>query len=295
VNCVAPQFSHILTFAKENNMKLDKRHYLVPLLIAALALVSFPGCHEVFGPHDEDDDSDERIYNTHTASEAFLYQITPGHDQHLKIEGVNGPINIIGDPNASGVELSGQRIVGGNSARDAADNLEKLQVTIITGSDGILVKTEQPDQTKGRNFEVRYFVRIPDTWSIDVKLVNGETRIDSLSAEANIDLVNGNIRIEEHFGDLDIDLVNGNIISEVTMPVNGQIDIETVNGGIDLNIPVNTSAQVQAKIANGMIALHNLSMSVSYQTRNRLEGTLGGGRGEIELKATNGTIDLYGF
>ncbi len=69
--------------------------------------------------------------------------------------------------------------------------------------------------------------------------------------------------------------------------------LTSVNGGVQLKVPHDTQAQVRARCTNGRVSVDGLPFSVEGErTRRRVDGTLNGGGGRIELQTTNGGVSL---
>lgn len=258
-----------------------------------LAVIWLSGCVNTVGSSDADS---RQVSNTNfSASEDFSFDLTIGSQDRFVLSGINGTVTLVGTTNNDQVLITGTRQVKSESTADAERWLQELNVLVNTFSNSIEVTTEQPNETYGRNFQVFYEVRVPQSWQVDIDNVNGIIRLDSLNARATVNSVNGDVWVTEHNGDLIVDLVNGQINSTVYLPIDGICDLETVNGLIFLSIPESTSAMVNASVVNGSINLSNLQLTQSTVTNRSVSGKLGNGEGTIRTTAVNGTINLTGF
>jgi len=255
------------------------------------------------------------VSNTrHSAEEDFSYSIDVTTQSRFLLQGINGTVDLVGDPDATTVEVWGTRKVKSESLSDARRNLEDLLVLVATTADRVTVRTDQPENTQGRSFIVNYQVIIPEdldarvvhvngeigilalTGDVDVVSTNGETRIDSISGATSVVLTNGNLLLWELFGDVEADLTNGNVTARVTMQGSALCDIGVVNGQIDLAFPFTTSADFSAAVTNGSISMGSGLTLANLQTSpTTLSGRMGSGLGTIRLRTTNGTIDVTGF
>jgi len=258
------------------------------LLILFLVLAFFTGCGIV------DPDGDVRN-NNYSAVEPFSFTIDAANKSKLKINSVNGPIEIYGVSGISVVKISGEKKVDSDSEADAEAHLRDLDVKISGGGDEIFVETEQPNETNGRSYSVYFKIEVPENWKIETDLTNGEVYIDTLHNDVDIDLTNGNVILQEVDGNVHVDVTNGQIDSKLTMPAFGTFDMETTNGAINLAIPKMTSSNLSAQVTNGNVRISELAMTNMTTTSKKVVGKLGNGEGSIKLKTTNGNINITGF
>jgi len=254
------------------------------------------------------------VANTdHSASADFAYQYEVEGQKRLRLDAINGSVQITGVSGTDSVTIWGKRIVESESTIDAAQHLEDLYVRVNKDSDEITVRTEQPKENRGRNYVVNYRIRVPASWQIFVEHINGNVSVSSIARSTEIDLVNGDVTIRSSGGTVDVKLTNGhmllwdisgsvegtltngNIDARILLPTSGTCALKTVNGMIDLEIPQSTSAAFSAEVTNGAIALADLSLQDQRVTLKSVVGTLGDGEGQIDLDAVNGNIVVTGF
>jgi len=71
------------------------------------------------------------------------------------------------------------------------------------------------------------------------------------------------------------------------------VSARTTNGGVVLMLPESAKADVSASCTNGGIVVSpDLTLSVTEQSRRKLEGRLNGGGASIELQTTNGGVRI---
>lgn len=260
----------------------------VVLMVGTFLII---GC-DVNDPLRIDDDVNNTRYR---ASDPFSYIINSGEQNKVKINAIHGPVEIVGVAGLDHVEISGERIVYSESSRDAQAHLDDLQVSFSDYGTALVVITDQPDETYGRDYQVEYYLRIPDNWNVEVDLVEGTVNVDSINANVTIELTDGLAEIDAIYGNVDIELVNGNIAAKMELPRNGTCDFSSVNGLIELFVPETTSARFQANVTNGQISLNGLTLSNPSSTTRSMSGTLGDGAGQIKLKTVNGSIRTFGY
>lgn len=275
---------------------------------SAVLLLCFLACSD----DDSSSPGDEVDNTNYAASEDFSYGFEAAARTQFRLEGINGPVEITGIAGFDSVKVWGERRVESESVADAEEHLAELEVIVSAGSGEISARTEQPDESHGRNYIVEYYVELPDNWQVVVSNINGNIAIDSVNGAIDLDLINGNASIEDGDGDLDLlvingnivltdinasvdgTLVNGNIEADVTIPPAGWCTLDLTNGRIDLVIPQSTSATFSASVTNGSISVTNLDLQGQIVTPTSVTGTLGGGDGTIDLDVVNGQIVVDG-
>ena len=253
------------------------------LLVAAFGLVACNG--DPLGPFDGDEVAEE---------EFFFGEDATGFDQ-FDLDGINGNITVVGVSGTEAFTVGGFRRVRSSTRADAEAQLELLQVIVTTEGDKILIRTEQPEATQGRTYEVEYELTVPRRLEAEIDNVNGNVSVNTLDDDVDIENTNGNLDLSDIVGNASATTVNGNVTAEVTMPLGGEIGLRSTNGNLSLDIPQSTSATLRATLANGNITVSNLTIDDAQSTPTSLTGTLGAGDGEIELNTTNGNIAIRGF
>jgi len=227
-------------------------------------------------------------------AEAFSYQVDATTQVQLRLENINGTVQIVGDPSASVALVRGERIVGSDSRSDAQRYLNRVTVDVDVQGDQIVVRTRQPNDSDGRRVVVDYDVIIPADMDVRVFNINGEVEVEDFDSDVDVENTNGIVRVLDIHGDVEVDLVNGNIIGDISPPPNCYVDFAVVNGGITLDLPFSVSAILEADVTNGGINLIGLSVVDATTTNRSLHGKLGGGNGLIDLQTVNGTITIRG-
>lgn len=274
--------------------KYPKHHGFSPartLLYAwALAgLLALSGCIIA----DIDDDDFGR--NDFVAHASFSFKVDVTHQTRIRVEAVNGDVEIRGRADAASVSVSGERRVGARNRADAERHLDDLHVDVVDLGDEIVIRTIQPRRDEGRTYVVDYTITLPVGLDVVSELVNGNTTVEAIDGRVAVHTVNGNVLLRDLGGSASVELTNGNIDSEVFLPPDGTIDQTTTNGNIRLDIPQSTSASLTARVTNGSIDLENLDLHDPDRTNRSLTGMLGEGEGSIELRTVNGNIAVNGF
>ena len=258
-------------------------------------------------------DLDERDGTQYSATEPFHYALNSTGYSQLKIQGINGSIQVLGITHTDSILIQGEKKVESYSPDDAKEHLQDISIVLESIGNIQLVQTIQPSQSDGRNYLVHYTVWVPDSISIETLLVNGQTEVSDIKNRVRSNSTNGEINLQSIRGEMfsgitngmvilnasegnaTISAVNGNIQAQLTLPDSGWCDLSTVNGSIGLSIPQTTSAIFRAGTVNGIVAVSNLTLTNSAFSQTLVTGILGAGRGSINLEAVNGNISASGY
>ena len=178
------------------------------------------------------------------------------------------------------------------------------QVEVVEHDDGITICAVYPREgneclpgdrgrlsVRNNDVQVKFTVRVPDGVRFTGRTVNGSVRAADLGADVLADTVNGSVTISTS-GRAEANTVNGSIEAEMgRADWSSDVSFETVNGSITLTLPEDVNADVRARTVNGRIRT-DLPLTVREVGRRRLDGTLGDGGLELELKTVNASITL---
>lgn len=261
---------------------MRSRHTL-PAMVTAFAVVAACG------------DNITNVQNTNFQAEAdFANTFSVDNRTVLELTGINGAVSITGDAPAGSIIVDGTRRVRSESASDAQDHLDDIEVRITELASSLVVETIHLQSSSGRTYEVDYDISVPSGFLIDVVNLNGAIAVAQMDGDIQLVNTNGAIALADVTGDLDVVVTNGAIAAVATMDPGGAIDLRTTNGEIVLSIPTSTSATFEATIVNGPITITNLTLNNQTVTSTSVTGTLGGGNGTIRLGVTNGEIEAIG-
>jgi hypothetical protein len=257
---------------------------MYPILILGLMLPA--GCGN------DNSTSPQPIFS---ASEPFQFTVTKGARTKLELRGVSGSINVTGVAGASAISVAGVKQVDSFTPSDARIQLDVLQVEIDSSGTELLVQTDQPTDSQGRNYTVNYTVTVPEDFQVALVNVNGPVSAEAIRDSLVVLATNGEIDVTGTEGSTSLTLINGPVDASVTIPPGGGIVMATTNGDLTLQIPQSTSAQFSSSFANGSINVTGLILTDIDQTPTSLSGTLGTGNGTIVLTVANGTISVMGI
>jgi hypothetical protein len=229
-------------------------------------------------PACDSSESNGNVDNTDfEASETFSYPFSAERFNSVRVAGINGYVWVTGEPDGTSISISGERRIGSESVEDAREHLAELEVLIDDSGDALTIETEQPEETRGRNYVVDYEITVPSSMAVRVINVNGEVELGLLEATLSAEVVNG-----------DIECIGTSIPQ-------GDITFSTTNGDIELGIPAASSAVFTATVENGTISVSNLDFADEQRSPTRVYGVLGAGDVTIELTTVNGSIYVGGI
>jgi hypothetical protein len=252
-----------------------------------------------------DDEEETRSDNRYSALAPFEIQLERNTQTLFRLQAINGEIEIDGyiAPDTLGADLihiTGEREVRSDSQSDADQYLDSLQVNVSESSSEFTIRTDQPDQSNGREYLVRYHVSLPQDMRVDVDQANGTISIVDIrpqvseSWSAEVDQVNGDVFVRDIDEKLRINVVNGTITCSHLVSFPRQNELTAVNGTIEFHVYEEVSAQLSAELVNGTIAVSGLDLQDASYSPTHVSGTLGSGEGEISLTLVNGTIAVSG-
>jgi hypothetical protein len=285
---------------KNQLIKIIKNFSILILLIITSCIVNPPEVDEV----------DNTRYSV---AEPICFKLSPVEYSQLKVQAINGIIEIIGIPQLDSIIIHGEKRVESESLIDAEEHLDDISISLESINEYLLVKTIQPSHSGGRNYLVHYIIEVPDTISVNAQLTNGQILVSNIKNSVQVANTNGGIKLNsirggvvsshtngrmdlsDIHGNVTASVVNGSIELDLTLPNSGRCNVSAVNGNVSMIIPQNSSAILQATTVNGQISISNLSLTNSSYSRTVVSGTLGNGEGLINLEAVNGNISVSGY
>lgn len=209
------------------------------------------------------------------------------------VEGMsNGSVHVEG---WSGTEVRvTARVMGrdAGSATAAANLASRVSVDVQDG----LVQVSGPRrslfQPRG-NWTVDLRIQVPEGAELDLGTTNGSIMVESVRGVVRARATNGAITLRDAVGQVEARSTNGPVRVTVAGPGTGiRLDLRTTNGMVDLTLPPDASVRIDASTTNGRVS-SDFPLEVEGRRQNQARGVLGGGAGEVVLRATNGSIRLH--
>ena len=121
---------------------------------------------------------------------------------------------------------------------------------------------------------------------------NGRIIIDGMEGDADVKTSNGSIEIKRMRGAVSAASSNGSISFEGEMPEGSANKFETSNGSVKVKLRGDFGARLTAKTSNGRARTNLPNFTAHTQGRGNIEGTIGDGSGELDIRTTNGSINI---
>jgi hypothetical protein len=223
-----------------------------------------------------------------------------GSGQKLEIKGVNGSIR-------ASASSSGQaEVTATKEARRS--NPADVRIEVVPHSGGVTICAVYPDvggepnrcapgsegkmNTRNNDTVVHFDVRVPYGVAFLGRTVNGEVSGEGLQGDVDVKTVNGSVKIDTT-GTAVANTVNGSMTVSMGRTDWGTgASFKTVNGGITLTLPGVFDADLHAETLNGSITSDFPVTMTGEVSRRRLQGRIGNGGRELDLKTVNGSIKL---
>lgn len=130
---------------------------------------------------------------------------------------------------------------------------------------------------------------------IKTKTSNASVDLSNVKGQMDVTTSNGQIKLSNCFltdASHYFNTSNGTIKGDITLPLSGNVSFVTSNGSINLNIPSNTAADFVANTSNGSISIRGLPVVYSSDNKTSKTGRINKGGVRLELKTSNGSINL---
>lgn len=237
-----------------------------------------------------------RVARAETIEETLQKTLPFTAGSRLEISNTNGDIEV-GVWDRQEARIEARKKVKADTDERARAALEELKISIDETSQGISIETESARSGSwwrwGVSTSVHYTVSIPDQAVLDLGTVNGKVRVAGVTGDLELHTTNGGITVADSAGRVSARTTNGGIDVELTRVSSGEdMKFRTTNGSIELSLPSDVQASLTARTTNGGVHTDFPITVHGSIGRNRLEGDLNGGGGQIELRTTNGGIRI---
>jgi DUF4097 and DUF4098 domain-containing protein YvlB len=129
--------------------------------------------------------------------------------------------------------------------------------------------------------------------NVDVETSNGMIRVSSVEGMVGGKTSNGKIVVKQIAGLRELKTSNGKIEADIPAMLAENVAVKNSNGAIVLSLAPDVHAELDLKTSNGNITMHECELAASEFSKNRLKGRIGNGGPRLDVKTSNGTIDLY--
>lgn len=212
----------------------------------------------------------------------------------VEIVNPDGSIEAVVGP-AGSVDVAVVMDAGAMTETRAKEVLTEFKIEESATSEHVRIATAR---TRGRrglgDVDISYKVTLPADARLEMTGNNGTIRAEALRGHVKAMVVNGGVELTALRGTVDAASVNGSITAKMA-EVSGPMRLESTNGRITLELPKTAKATLNARSVNGGITVTGLTTDEGTGRRIRtLESQLNGGGPEIDLRVTNGRINIEG-
>ncbi len=214
---------------------------------------------------------------------------------------VNGRITV--EPaDGNEVVVEGHRSAKARSDDAAKDLLAKLEIKEEVGDSTVRVESRPPRLSGFNSHQIEWTVKVPKGVVLDLRTVNGGVRLNKIANEVHAKSTNGGVKGDDLSSNIvEARTVNGGIEIALTRPMTAtdSIEMEAVNGGVTLELPQESKATIAARCVNGGVRVEDLEITRDdqgnaneFERKRRLNATMNGGGGKIEMSTTNGGVHI---
>jgi DUF4097 and DUF4098 domain-containing protein YvlB len=231
--------------------------------------------------------------------EEWQRDFTVDQPAELVIRNANGNIEVE-SWDKSEISVTAEIQIKAPSKTKAEELYEKLKFDVDASSSRVAIEADRPRIRQvwfglggHTSIRIRYYVKVPRQTDLKLKTTNGSVEARGARGAFDLETVNGEIKLLEAGGEGRLKSVNGGIRCHLDeFYENGDLRARTTNGSIKIRLPEDAGAEFDAKTINGSVRLDfTLSGDVRIK-RRRISGQLGDGGGNLELRATNGSISV---
>lgn len=233
----------------------------------------------------------------------------PGKPGHLKVNLVNGSINVSG---YKGKDVIIRYTGGGHifGHQNQNDKPPKGMHRVTNNSMQLNAKEDNNTVTIDPGFPSKSLsldVQVPRNFSLNISNVTGGTiKVNNVNGDFDISNVNGGISLTNVSGSVNANTVNGDIVTHFDKITNNPMAFTTLNGKIDVSFPASAKFTAKMKTERGEIFTgFKMDMGKADQTKVNtskhngifnisidkwMYGKVNGGGPEITFKSFNGNI-----
>lgn len=232
--------------------------------------------------------------------------------EQIKIDTSFGSVKITG---ADTTECSAIAKINGQAPtlEEAQQLAEQTKITLDAEGKVLVFKVEKPSTNNNRSIGVSFDVTLPTrtgikcetsfggvelkniTGNINAKTSFGKIYAENITGRVQLDtsygevdckgITTGDFKATSSFGKMDIDFSDA-------CPADIRAKIETSYGEVDVDVPPNFAGDVAVETSFGSVKTE-LPITVKGDFgRARLNGTIGQGKGRMELKTSFGSINI---
>ena len=126
----------------------------------------------------------------------------------------------------------------------------------------------------------------------DLETSNGKITIDGVTGTFNTSTSNGGVKITNSTGEFIAETSNGRIEFSGSFSAGSENEFSTSNGSINISFTDEPNVELDARTSNGNVNSDRPILAATTK-RNHLVGKYGDGSASLELRTSNGSIDVH--
>lgn len=186
--------------------------------------------------------------------------------------------------------------------------MDDFKVEMEQDGNDVKIAGERVSRWSGWNTNVRFLVKVPSNYNVDLNTGGGSIDIQDLTGKVDAFTSGGSIELGQIRGDVDVKTSGGSIRVE---EVAGNIDANTSGGSIKAVISEQPTKDCRLKTSGGSVTAYlkpsiavNLNASTSggrvrsdftvdgTVKKSKIRGTINGGGPELYLKTSGGSVNI---
>jgi hypothetical protein len=218
--------------------------------------------------------------------------VPAGDATEMEIETNIGSITVTGAEVAD-CNIAAEITVKAGSKEKARELAEQVRIVTELSSGRLSIKVDKPTELKSKQLTVDFRITAPGRLSLSCASHVGTIRVAQMTGRIKANTNVGSIFCSDAAGDTDLESNVGSVHVAYAdaAPAAVNAKIATNVGSIELSIHEKASAKLDASTNIGSIKTSK-PITVVGKLGKSVEGSIGGGQGEISLRTNVGSIEI---
>jgi hypothetical protein len=232
--------------------------------------------------------------------------------ERIKIDTSFGSVKII---SADTTECSVTATINGQAPtlEEAKQLAEQTKITLVPEGKVLIFKVERPTLSNNRSIGVSFDVTVPartgikcetSFGAVELKNITGDIDAKTSFGKIYAENITGKVQLDTSYGEVDCDKITTDNFSakssfgkmdidfSAACPADIRAKIETSFGDVDVAVPPNFAGDVAVETSFGSVKT-DLPITVKGDFgKTKLYGSIGQGKGKIDLKTSFGSIKI---
>jgi hypothetical protein len=232
--------------------------------------------------------------------------------EQIKIDTSFGEVKITGADTTECIAIA--KINGQAPTLEEAQQIaEQTKITLTADGKVLVFKVEKPTLSSNRSIGVSYDVIVPTRTGIKCETSFGKVELKNITGDIDAETsfgkiyaenITGKVRLDTSYGEVDCEKITTDnfrakssfgkmdIAFSDACPADIRAIIETSFGDVDVDTPPNFAGSIAVETSFGNVKTE-LPITVKGDVgKSRLNGTIGQGKGKMDLKTSFGSIKI---